>query len=85
MITRASCLHIYRFPGQKHWPSQFPIHAGNRDRDFANIWRETLEAGYRLKISRLQHNVIGLIGCIINRGENVFTVQKLVVRQNFFN
>ncbi|HZD07224.1 MAG TPA: hypothetical protein VE176_03185, partial [Candidatus Limnocylindrales bacterium] len=23
-------------------------------RDSANIWRETLEAGYRLKISRLQ-------------------------------
>jgi hypothetical protein len=43
----------------------------------------TLEAGYRLKISRLQHNVIGLIGCIIYCGENVFTVQKFVVCQNF--
>jgi hypothetical protein len=56
-----------------------------RDRDFANIWREMLEADYRPKISRLQHNVISLIGCIIYCGEDVFALKKIIVCKDFFN
>ncbi len=76
LIMMQPCSSAYgRLPRRALRLSRAPARAGNRNLAFAGVAKELREVGYQPKTSRrLEHDVVSLIGGVVEGGEDIFAL-----------